>query len=451
MNLYPGGARLGEATSQGDRDYLEDVCRAIEIGNDEWLLMLADGMGGHVGGEVAATTAVEAFAEHFSSNAQAENLEEAFLHALEFANEAIARRQVEEPQLEGMGCTLVAALVIERRVYWISVGDSPMWIVGPERMRRINADHSMGALLDQLLANGKITQEDAHEGDRNVLRSALDGGEIKHIDVSVNGEEIFENERLLIASDGLQTLNEEEIQSIAGKEGDARQHAQELIDEALALSKPNQDNIAVLLLNPPGIGSTLPTTIPVPTAEASRLSASPPTRTDQINNRTPQVALSHPAGSSGLGVPKRGISLGLKALLGAAALLLAAAISWQLVRDCCAERASPEPSPPPDAYSSKSGATERQATEAELPEEAGLAPGSTVTMGDEFAPAKTPTRVVPAELEPRNEENPSQTSERASPQSQDATTDADLSSAPADDAAPEQPNPGDQDGDAGIN
>ena len=108
---------------------------------DELLLVLADGMGGHAGGDVASGLVVEHFFKaYINSHA---NIPEALRNSLNSANEQLANAVVETPELRGMGTTLIGCVIRENLMYWVSVGDSPMWVLRNGALQRINADHSM--------------------------------------------------------------------------------------------------------------------------------------------------------------------------------------------------------------------------------------------------------------------------------------------------------------------
>lgn len=149
-------AQYAVTTAQiiGDRDNQEDTLSAHELGANtgehagELLLLLADGMGGHAGGEVASKLAVESFAEALRSS-------------LDSANERLAETVAETPKPRGMATTLIGCVINENRMYWISVGDSPLWVFRSGTLHRINADHSMVPVLNELVSEGALDPEEA--------------------------------------------------------------------------------------------------------------------------------------------------------------------------------------------------------------------------------------------------------------------------------------------------
>ena len=91
----------------------------------------------------------------------------------------------ENPALNGMGCTLVGTAFGPAGVEWVSVGDSPMFLVRRGEIFLLNEDHSLAPEIDKLAAAGKMSWEDAQaDPRRHFLRSALTGAEIDLIDRS---------------------------------------------------------------------------------------------------------------------------------------------------------------------------------------------------------------------------------------------------------------------------
>jgi len=222
------------AQHQGARPYQEDSWTLRGLPDGALLAVLADGMGGHAGGSVASRLAVGAF---IMAVEQGGSLAE----ALQAANLAIAEGAARNTALRGMGSTLVAVMVKGDAVMWISVGDSPLYLVQDGRLERLNADHSMAPQIDELVARGVISAvEAAHHPGRHTLREAVMGNPLTLIDEG--SRRLGAGARLLLCSDGVQSLDEAGIAAGAG--GAVR----ELIEAVLALRAPHQDNVTVIKL-----------------------------------------------------------------------------------------------------------------------------------------------------------------------------------------------------------
>lgn len=239
--------------SQGSRPYQEDECAVLRVageqGKELLLAVLADGMGGHAGGAVASDVATRSFADAYrASNADtAERLQS----ALTAANESIAARSDKEPSLSGMGCTLVGLLAGDKRLDWISVGDSPLWLFSGGALRRLNEDHSMTPLLQARVERGEMTANAAAaHPSRNALRSAVSGEDIPLVDLASMSFAPKPGDVVLLASDGLCSLEDDEIAAIVrnGNGHDADYLADALIAAVDALQRPDQDNTTVVVL-----------------------------------------------------------------------------------------------------------------------------------------------------------------------------------------------------------
>ncbi len=231
----------------GGRANQEDTWLAAPIGGTSILMAVADGMGGHAGGEQASRLAVDAFAAAFANGIG--SVPQRLEAALYEANRAIGQA-ADTPGLDGMGCTLVGACIEADRLSWVSVGDSPLWLWRRGRLRRLNEDHSMRAILAEDVAAGRISASQA-AGDphRNALFSVLMGGDITRIDLPVEGVAVQEGDAVLVASDGLLTLSEAGIAawvSQATVDG-SRSVAQTLLQAVEAEALPRQDNCSVVV------------------------------------------------------------------------------------------------------------------------------------------------------------------------------------------------------------
>jgi protein phosphatase len=243
---------------QGGRPYQEDfyafsrVTSKTDEAPGEILLALADGMGGHCAGDYASHLAVEGFLRGFHHATG--NTGDRLRHALESANRHIADCIDENPQLiADMGTTLVGLATDGRKLQWISVGDSLLFLFRNGKLKRLNEDHSLAPILQARVAHGMMTADEAaHHPDRNTLRSALVGDTIEMIDhpgpLDLEGGDI-----LLIATDGLLSLTESFLQNrLSDANGEsAASLCETLLREVEGLSHPRQDNTTVAIIKMP--------------------------------------------------------------------------------------------------------------------------------------------------------------------------------------------------------
>jgi protein phosphatase len=246
------GAASGQLT--GDRELQEDALgmylpvadsgpRAGEV-----LLVLADGMGGHAGGEVASRLITDSFSAAYRECAG--NVPEALRTSLDLANGALAGFIANEPGLAGMGSTLLGCAIQADRLYWISVGDSPLWLFRDATLRRLNADHSMRPLLDDMVRAGSMSREAARvDGRRNLLFSAVSGGTIAMIDLCEDPVPLQAGDLVMLASDGVETLEEAELVTLL-QDPDTRsvdELAGKLLAAVEAAAASHQDNASLIL------------------------------------------------------------------------------------------------------------------------------------------------------------------------------------------------------------
>ncbi|MCE2438635.1 MAG: protein phosphatase 2C domain-containing protein [Candidatus Latescibacteria bacterium] len=257
MNRLEGRFAAGQIA--GDRDYQQDDYGLIEGGDTDAdggaVLLLSDGMGGHVSGETASRMIVKTFVETY--NRTEGPVVDRLRTCLDAANDALADATSKNPELNGMGATVAAAVVSQRGLEWISVGDSPLWLLRDGRLRRLNADHSMAPVLANLVKLGRMTaNQAATDSNRHALRSAVTGDAIHMIDVSSEPVALRKSDRVLLASDGLMTLKEEEIARIlrAMKDMPPDDAVGSLLDAVEAAYDPYQDNTTVLLYVPEADG-----------------------------------------------------------------------------------------------------------------------------------------------------------------------------------------------------
>lgn len=255
MNELDG--RFAARQIPGQRDYQEDDYGLLDgrdlglDGREHSMLLVADGMGGHVGGATASGLLSKTFVEAYPQAAGP--IVDRLRTCLDEANAALAAAVAENPALASMGSTLVAAVVSREGLNWISVGDSPLWLFRAGQLERLNADHSMAPVLADLVATGRMTAEEAaQDPSRHSLRSAVMGDDIAMIDVSSQPVAVQQGDRLLLASDGLMTLSDQEIAEILKKTQDAplEDSVAALIQAVEAAKHPHQDNATVLLYAP---------------------------------------------------------------------------------------------------------------------------------------------------------------------------------------------------------
>lgn len=207
---------------------------------------VADGMGGHVAGEVASATALKPIAELDEAQFHSPHEATAALsEAITTANTTVFEKAADDPELRGMGTTLTALLVREGRFHLAHVGDSRAYLLRPgERISRLTTDHT---LVQQLIDEGRLSRDEADlHPQRSVITRAI--GVERQVEVdTLPPLEMLPGDQVLLCSDGLTgPVKDEEITRILNLDDDGQAACQALIDAANAGGGP--DNITVVLL-----------------------------------------------------------------------------------------------------------------------------------------------------------------------------------------------------------
>jgi protein phosphatase len=247
MRYHVAGQSHRGAVRESNQDVVD--WRIAESG-DHALLVVADGMGGHQGGEVASRLAVDAVMESLgpeiaqaSSDITDKAIRESLERAFTLANERIVSRRSEDPRLEKMGTTLVVAWVSGSQAHIAHIGDSRCYSLRGNQALRLTRDDTV---VQNMLEDGSITETDVPNVPfRNVLTRAV--GAVDQADPSYRRETLDEGDVLLLCSDGLTDSVPETRWLEILKESDGMERtAQAMIDAGLA--NEAGDNVSVVLL-----------------------------------------------------------------------------------------------------------------------------------------------------------------------------------------------------------
>jgi PPM family protein phosphatase len=224
-----------------------DVGRARDGNEDSYLVqpplfVVADGMGGHLAGEVASQTAIRVITDQYESDpASAGSRLAAYVQE---ANRSIHARSEESPDLSGMGTTCTLLFLDGTDAHFVHVGDSRAYLFRQGEISQITEDHT---LVERMVKEGRIQRnEAARHPQRNVITRALGLDE----DVSVDTVDIVvrSGDRLLLCSDGLNSmLDDDEIRSLLETGPDAQTTADRLVEKANEAG--GDDNITVIVVD----------------------------------------------------------------------------------------------------------------------------------------------------------------------------------------------------------
>ena len=208
---------------------------------DKALFIVADGMGGHLAGEVASKDAIICIKDFLQENTGADTL---FIisQAIKYANKYIFNKAKSNKQYKGMGTTVTLAKVVKNQLFYAHVGDSRLYIFRNNVLDKITTDHS---LVAQLLETGQITAEQAAQHpNKNIITKAV--GTLDDVEPDKEQIQLEDNDIILLCSDGLTNmLKTEEISQVILEN---QNNPQNIVDYLIHCAKQagGTDNISVI-------------------------------------------------------------------------------------------------------------------------------------------------------------------------------------------------------------
>ncbi|HEV2906956.1 MAG TPA: Stp1/IreP family PP2C-type Ser/Thr phosphatase [Actinomycetota bacterium] len=208
------------------------------------LFAVADGLGGHLGGEVASRVAVDILTEQAKGDGPDEGIPDRLRSAIQRANAEVSERASNDQSLTGMGTTITAVIAGHDRVFLGHVGDSRAYLLRDGELRALTEDHS---LVQRMVREGRLTPEQAEiHPQRSVLTRAL--GIDDDLEVDQATVEVTAGDRLLLCSDGLTSMVADElIRKILTGHDDPQAASQALVEAANGAG--GQDNITTVVLD----------------------------------------------------------------------------------------------------------------------------------------------------------------------------------------------------------
>ncbi len=227
---------------------LTDIGKVRESNEDSFvcrppLFVVADGMGGHVAGEVASRMAVETVNACFAAPHDDAAPQELLRQAISEANRLIFRMAQEDSERAGMGTTVTAAFVQDAKLFWGHVGDSRLYLLRAGTLSQVTEDHS---LVSELVKKGNITPAEALlHPHRNILTRAVGTGE--QVKVDTGSIKLQAGDSVLLCTDGLTNMvADDDIAATLRQGGDGAALLAGLV--AKANEAGGLDNITAILI-----------------------------------------------------------------------------------------------------------------------------------------------------------------------------------------------------------
>ena len=212
------------------------------VGNLPNLFIVADGMGGHQAGDFASSYSVKKILESISLSLQ-KNPHKIFADAIRYANRELIEKAKANPELKGMGTTVVLLTIVGEKAYVANVGDSRLYLM-EDTLTQITVDHS---LVQEMIKIGELTKESARiHPDKNIITRAVGAG--RDINADFFEFSLTEKSILLMCSDGLSNMVEDEQLAILLKSAKTPEKVGKKLIET-ANCNGGKDNIAVIVIN----------------------------------------------------------------------------------------------------------------------------------------------------------------------------------------------------------
>jgi serine/threonine protein phosphatase PrpC len=302
MRFLPGNAQhIGARHSQQDSFGFSDPSNAAFTGHGGFLAIVCDGMGGMEFGDEASRAAVKTFLEAYARKTPEENIPAALERSVREANTQVVELATRLGMKDGVGTTLVAAALHQNSLYYISVGDSGVFLCAPGEFRMINRAHVFANVLDAAVARGTMSREDAQtHPERESLTSYIGTETLEEIDRNIEPYPMHDGDTVLLASDGMfKTLSPEEIRACLA--GDPQRWAEVLVAQTMAHKREYQDNVTVVSVTASdALSQTIPPTRPMQPAAvpmpAAPIPPPPPPKPAPAQAVPSQPAIEWPSG-----------------------------------------------------------------------------------------------------------------------------------------------------------
>ena len=239
-----------------------DVGRVRQGNEDSYLLeapvyAVADGMGGHIAGDVASATAVSVISEGIGAEKPRDGA--ALADLVSRANDAIWEKARSDSALRGMGTTCTLLMIDGDVAHIAHVGDSRAYLLRDGSFRQLTEDHT---LVERMVREGRLSAEEAaNHPQRSIITRAL--GVDSNVQVDVLRESLAKGDRILITSDGLTSMvDPDEIGQVLEAEDDPQAAADRLVE--MANDAGGEDNVTVLVLHVVADGPTRQDGSPAP-------------------------------------------------------------------------------------------------------------------------------------------------------------------------------------------
>jgi serine/threonine protein phosphatase PrpC len=223
----------------------EDYFAGERIKEDEYLFVVADGMGGHRAGDVASKLGTQHFVRYYKKLRKKKNsIMDSMSQALEKANNMILSKATSDPRKRGMGTTFSAVVIAGMSAYIVHVGDSRIYLIRDDEIQQLTTDHTF---VGKMLEEGRITEDEARDHpQKNILYMSL--GARKSFEPEIKKQlDIMESDIFMMCSDGLNNM----VSDNTIKEYVLSYNTHDAVEELIKLANDNggTDNITLQVIH----------------------------------------------------------------------------------------------------------------------------------------------------------------------------------------------------------
>ncbi len=248
---------IGSRKDQQDCIYSDTYYDYLE--RNKMISVLCDGMGGLAGGSAASSGCAQIVVTDFYQQGKIEDVTAFYKRGITKADKAIKAFKDNNGRPMQAGTTFVSAMILGNKLYWSSVGDSHIYFLRGNQIRRVNQEHNYRMILEKRVRNGEITSEQAmKDPQKDALISYVGMGGVKMIDSIQQPFQLEDGDYIVLCSDGLyRSVDMNEVQKIVKQCGeDTQEAAEKLTACAMNKGKQNQDNTSVIVLQYKNKGET---------------------------------------------------------------------------------------------------------------------------------------------------------------------------------------------------
>ena len=247
----PLSMNMGVSSILGTRKNQQDSVFGQVEGN-RTIAVVCDGMGGMNGGEMASQTAVKILVEDYYKKMPENDIPAFFREEAYKMNTAVRELENENGDRLNGGTTVVAAIIEGNRLYWLSVGDSKIYLIRGSDIVAVNQEHNLKLRIDEQLRTGEITEEEYQKEaeQAEALISFLGIEELTLMDINEKPFLLQENDIVLLCSDGLyKCMSPKEIaETVFYEEPDMERAAKRLTEVVTRKNRRSQDNTSLVIM-----------------------------------------------------------------------------------------------------------------------------------------------------------------------------------------------------------